>query len=296
MKVLGLSFLRNGRLYPQGNIPGTHFCWRLRLLQGHSVAGRIMSMKNTSDTIGNRTRDLFPLTGDYYTFVFSLNDLFTPSQRVTPNLKKGGLIFRKNLLSRNEKKKFEAATLGRIQISTATFEFHFHCSDFCCLLYTGCIKMIGAVWKVIIFTSMVKRLINTSRNERVTLPVYDTCLQMFLFFGLQRKDCLTRSTLSSDTRGRPALFPLQRHPVVWNCWYQRLMLLGDGGTLLNCRRYASWTETTDSCFTNCSTQNAFCSGVAIIALLRHRLREKKGVGLRMRTKLENLLFRSTWET
>jgi len=29
--------------------------------------------------------------------------------------------------------------------------------------------MIGAVWKLIIFTSMVKRLINTSRNERVTL-------------------------------------------------------------------------------------------------------------------------------
>ena len=27
----------------------------------------------------------------------------------------------------------------------------------------------------------------------------------------------------------PALFPLQRHPVVWNCWYQRLLLLGDGG-------------------------------------------------------------------
>jgi len=162
--------------------------------------------------------------------------------------------------------------------------------------YTGCIKIIGAVWKLIIFTSMVKRLINTSRNERVTLQVYDTCLQMFLFFGLRRKDCLTRSTLSSDTRGRPALFPLQRHPVVWNCWYQRLMLLGDGGSLLNCRRNARWTETTDSCFTNCSTQNAFCSGVAIIALLRHRPREKRGVGLRMRTKLEHLLFRSMWET
>ena len=29
--------------------------------------------------------------------------------------------------------------------------------------------MIGAVWKSIIFTSTVKRLINTSRNERVTL-------------------------------------------------------------------------------------------------------------------------------
>jgi len=156
--------------------------------------------------------------------------------------------------------------------------------------------MIGAGWKLIIFTSMVKRLINTSRNERVTLQVYDTCLQMFLFFGLQRKDCFTHSTLSSDTRGRPALFPLQRHPIVWNCWYQYLMLLGDGGSLLNCRRNARWRETTDSCFTNCSTQNAFCSGVAIIALLRHRPREKRGVGLRKRIKLEHLLFRSKWET
>ena len=147
--------------------------------------------------------------------------------------------------------------------------------------------MIGAVRKLIIFTSMVKRLINTSRNERVNLQVYDTCLQMF-FFGLRRKDCLTRSTLSPDTGGRPALFPLQRHPVVWNCWYQRLMLLGDEGSLLNCRRNARWT--------NCSTQNAFCSGVAIIALLRHRPGEKRRVGLRMRTKLEHLLFRSMWET
>ena len=155
--------------------------------------------------------------------------------------------------------------------------------------------MIRAVWKLIIFTSMVKRLINTSRIERVTLQVYDTCLQMFLFFGLRRKDCLTRSNISSDTRGRPALFPLQRHSVVWN-WYQHLMLLGDGGTLLNCRRNARWTETTDSCFTNCNTQNAFCSVVAIIALLRHRPREKRGVGMRMRTKLEHLLFRSMWET
>jgi len=156
--------------------------------------------------------------------------------------------------------------------------------------------MIGAVWKLIIFTTMVKRLINTSRKERVTLQVYDTCLQMCDFFGLQRKDCLTRSTLSSDTRGRPALFPLQNNPIVWNCWYQRLMLLGDRGSLLNCSRNATWRETTDSCFTNCSTQNAFCSGVAIIALLRHRPREKRGVGLRMRTKLEHLLFRSMWET
>jgi len=43
---------------PPGNIPGTHFCYGISHPQGHSVAGRIMSMKNSNDTIGNRTRDL----------------------------------------------------------------------------------------------------------------------------------------------------------------------------------------------------------------------------------------------
>ena len=43
---------------PPGNIPGTHFCKRLSQPQGHSAVGRIMSMKNSTDTIGNRTRDL----------------------------------------------------------------------------------------------------------------------------------------------------------------------------------------------------------------------------------------------
>jgi len=33
---------------------------------------------------------------------------------------------------------------------------------------TGCINMIGAVLKLIIFTSMVNRIISTTRNERVT--------------------------------------------------------------------------------------------------------------------------------
>jgi hypothetical protein len=44
------------------------------------------------------------------------------------------------------------------------------------------------------------------------------------------------------------------------------MVLVDEGSLLNCRRNVSWTETTYSRFTNCNTQNAFCSGVAIIAV------------------------------
>jgi hypothetical protein len=53
------------------------------------------------------------------------------------------------------------------------------CGGYYVCVYTACIKMIGEVWKSIIFTSMVNRLINASRNERVTLQVLDTFLQMF---------------------------------------------------------------------------------------------------------------------
>jgi len=41
-----------------GIVPGTYFCQRLCQPQGHSTAGRIMSMKNSNDIIGNGTRDL----------------------------------------------------------------------------------------------------------------------------------------------------------------------------------------------------------------------------------------------
>ena len=43
---------------PQGNIPGTHFCYWLCRPQGPSAAGRIMPMKSFNDAVGNRTRDL----------------------------------------------------------------------------------------------------------------------------------------------------------------------------------------------------------------------------------------------
>jgi hypothetical protein len=43
---------------PLENIPGAHFCERLNQPQGHSAASRIMLMKNSNDSIGNRTRDL----------------------------------------------------------------------------------------------------------------------------------------------------------------------------------------------------------------------------------------------
>ena len=43
---------------PPGNTPGTHFCYRMSRHQGHSAIGRIISMKDSNDTIWNRTRDL----------------------------------------------------------------------------------------------------------------------------------------------------------------------------------------------------------------------------------------------
>jgi hypothetical protein len=43
---------------PPGNTPGAHFCYRLSRPQGYSATSRIMSLKNSNDTIGNRTRDL----------------------------------------------------------------------------------------------------------------------------------------------------------------------------------------------------------------------------------------------
>jgi hypothetical protein len=53
-----MSALRTGRLYLPRNTPGTHFCQRLSRPQGNNAAGRIMSTKNSNDTIGNRTRNL----------------------------------------------------------------------------------------------------------------------------------------------------------------------------------------------------------------------------------------------
>jgi len=53
-----LSAPRIDRLYPPGNILGTHFCEKLSQPQGLSAPGRIMSMTNSNDTIGNRTRTL----------------------------------------------------------------------------------------------------------------------------------------------------------------------------------------------------------------------------------------------
>jgi len=55
MKVIRLSALCSGHFYIPGDTPGTHFCFRLNQPQGHSVAGRMKSMKNSNDSTGNQT-------------------------------------------------------------------------------------------------------------------------------------------------------------------------------------------------------------------------------------------------
>ena len=86
MKVVRLSDLRTGRLYPPGNTPGTHYCYRLSQPQGHSVAGRIMSMKNSNDTIENRTRDL-PACSAVPQTTASLANITYCTFKVSPQIK-----------------------------------------------------------------------------------------------------------------------------------------------------------------------------------------------------------------
>ena len=53
-----LSALHTGCLYPHGDIPCTHCCYRLSWFQAHIVAGRIMSKKYSNNTVENQTHDL----------------------------------------------------------------------------------------------------------------------------------------------------------------------------------------------------------------------------------------------
>jgi len=57
MKVPRLSALLTGRLYPPGGISGTVLFQEARP-KGYCAAGRITSIQNLNDPIGNRTRDL----------------------------------------------------------------------------------------------------------------------------------------------------------------------------------------------------------------------------------------------
>jgi len=54
-KVAKLSTLATRRLYTPKDNPGIHFCYKLSRTQRHSATGRIKSMENRNDPIGNRT-------------------------------------------------------------------------------------------------------------------------------------------------------------------------------------------------------------------------------------------------
>jgi hypothetical protein len=58
MQVVRLSALRTGRPYPQEIFPVLIFVRRRVDPKSYSAAGRIISTKNSNDTIGNRTRDV----------------------------------------------------------------------------------------------------------------------------------------------------------------------------------------------------------------------------------------------
>jgi hypothetical protein len=58
MKVVRSSALRTGRLYPQERFLVLISVKRLSRPQGHNTTGRIKPLKNSSDSIGNRTRNL----------------------------------------------------------------------------------------------------------------------------------------------------------------------------------------------------------------------------------------------
>jgi hypothetical protein len=51
-----LPALRAGSPLPPRKIPGTHFCLRLSIPQGHSAVGRIRQTEKSEDFIGNLTR------------------------------------------------------------------------------------------------------------------------------------------------------------------------------------------------------------------------------------------------
>jgi hypothetical protein len=58
MKMVRLSVLSTGHLYPLENIPGTQCFGGLNRPQGHSPPRRFMKIKNSTNKIGNRNRDL----------------------------------------------------------------------------------------------------------------------------------------------------------------------------------------------------------------------------------------------
>ena len=83
--------------------------------------------------------------------------------------------------------------------------------------------------------------------------------------GLRRNASRTLSILSSDTRGRPGLLHLHKHPFSTNCRYHLVMLFLHGTSFLNrAARNSRCTVITDLDTSKRSTQKAFsCCGAIL---------------------------------
>jgi len=82
--------------------------------------------------------------------------------------------------------------------------------------------------------------------------------------GLRRNASRTPSVLSSDTRGRPVLLPLHKHPVSINCRYHLVMLFLRGASFLNSARNSRCTVITDLDTSKRSTQKTFSCCDAVL--------------------------------
>ena len=81
---------------------------------------------------------------------------------------------------------------------------------------------------------------------------------------LRRNASRTLSMFSSDTRGRPELFPLHKHPVSENCRYHLVMLFLHGASFLNRARSSRCTVITDLDTSKRSTRKTFSCCDAIL--------------------------------
>ena len=84
--------------------------------------------------------------------------------------------------------------------------------------------------------------------------------------GLRRNASRTLSMLSPETRGRPGLLPLRKHPVSTNCRYHLVMLFLQSASFLNRARNSRRAVITDLDTSKRSTQKAFSCCDAILEI------------------------------
>ena len=109
---------------------------------------------------------------------------------------------------------------------------------------------------------------NTRQTVGCGIPSSLLALRIDLH-GLHSKPSWICLTFSSDTHGQPELFPLHRHPICSNWWFQWQMLFVIGGWMLKWRRNARCTAVAESVLINSWMQKILCCIVAILLMLLH---------------------------